>query len=306
MARHRLLLAAAAAIVLLPAAAASPSEAPLDRIPEDLPGDEAAFRGHLDNASEAEDTEALRQAIDAAKPLAEDLLPQLRDLQGDDRAGDVVTELWGSLVEAADAGNVSDGRSLAGSAANHLEEDLRFRVEAWAANRTAVTPGGAEPADGDRFRVPLLVLHPPPEGLGALDAEVAVDPGQARPVAASAELGRGQSTVDPANGTARAASFNLQSATGLDPQGPPATTFAVVTFAPEAADAGDVLTVEAAVAEAADGDGDTLPVLAPDGEVVVTASEGGFLTGSSAAWGGLAAVALLGAGAVVAARRLEV
>lgn len=295
---------AAAGILLLPAAAAeAPPTTPLDRVPEDLSGQATRLQGHLGNASEAEDLDEARAAVEAADPLADDVIPLLQDLQGDDRSGDLLAELWTSLEAASEEGNLSDVRSLSASAADTLDDDLVPRAEAWERNRTAVTVGQAEAGEGDRFRVPIVAMNPPPAGLGALDAGIALDPDEARPREASVELGRGEATVDPANGTARAASFKAEALAGLDAGSGPAAVFASVSVEPAAAAAGDRLAVEVTVHDAADARGNPIPVIAPDGDVVVPE---GSADGIPTRWGGLAAVGLLGAGALVALRRLEV
>lgn len=312
MPRHAApLLVALAALLVLPAAAAGsadPAESiasPEERVPEDLPGDAAALQAGLEDAADADDVGELRDAVNRTRPLARDTIPLLRDLQGDDRAGDLVAELWAGLEEAAGAGNLSDGRSLAASAAGTLEDDLVPRVDAWDRNRTAVTVGRAEPAD-DGLVLPIVVLNPPPGGLGALDAGLTVDTDAARPTGVSLELGRGRTTVDAANGTARAASFQAEALAGIESTGAPATVFARVAADPVDLAPGDTLEVAVTVHDAADARGDPLLVVAPDGAAEVPARTQGFLSGVPASWGGLAAVGLLGAGALVAVRRLEV
>lgn len=306
------LLVALAALLVLPAAtagsAADPAEpeaAPEDRVPEDLPGDAAALKEGLEDAGEADDVGELRDAVNRTRPLARDTLPLLRDLQGDDRAGDLVAELWAGLEEAADAGNLSDGRSLAASAAGTLEDDLVPRVDAWDRNRTVVTVGRAEAGD-DGLVLPIVVLNPPPGGLGALDAGLSVDPDAARPTDVSLELGRGRTTVDAANGTARAASFQAEALAGIESAGALATVFARVAADPGDLAPGDTLEIAVDVHAAADARGGPLLVVAPDGAAEVPARTQGFLGGVPASWGGLAAVGLLGASALVAVRRLEV
>jgi hypothetical protein len=298
--------AAAAALLLVPAATAGEPTDPADRVPEDLPRDAATLRDHLENVSEAQDLDEARSVMDRARPLADDAIPLLRDIQGEDRAGDLLAELWTGAEDAAEAGNLSDLRSLAGSAANTLEDDLEPRARTWAGNGTAVTVGQAEPGDGDRFRLPIVVLNPPPGGLGALDAGLRLDVDEARPVEVKIELGEGEAKVAPENGTARAASFKPKALAGLESVSGPAARFATVLVEPEAASVGDTLSVEVTVRAAADAGGSPVPVIGPDGQAVVPASEPGGLASVPAAWGGLAAVGLMGAGAVVAARRLEV
>lgn len=301
-----LLLATLAALLVLPPAAAGSSADPAERVPEDLPGRVDAFQAGLEEAAEADDAAGLREAVNDSRPLARDLLPLLRDLQGDDRSGALVAQLWSRLEEAARAGNLSDARSLARSAAGTLADDLAPRVERWDANRTAVTVGHAEPGDSGRIVLPLVVLNPPTGGLGALDADLGVDPARARPVDVSLELGRGRTTVDAANGTARAASFQAEALAGIQTTGAPAAVFARVAVDPVDLDPGDRLDVAVDVNAAADASGDTVLVLSPDGTADVPARTQGFLSSVPAGWGGLAAVGLLGAGALVAVRRLEV
>lgn len=298
--------AAALVLLVLPVAAAGTPTAPAERVPQDLPGDTAALGSRLGNVSEAQDLEAARNEAAAAESLAEDLLPHLRDLQGDDRAGDLVAELWSSLDRALREGNLSDARSLAASANDTLEDDLRPRVDAWARNGTAVTAGEPVAAEGEGFRLPIVVLDPPPGGIGALDAGIEVDPDRVRPTAARIEAGQGEVDVDPANGTARAASFQARSLAGLGSAGPRAATFAVVDVTPEAAVEGATVDVAVTLHAAADAQGSPTPVLALDGAAVVPPSDDGLLPWIPSSWAGLGAVGLLGAGAAAGARRLEV
>lgn len=300
------LLLVLAILLVPPPAPAGAAGDPAERVPEDLPGDVASLRAGLEDAAEADDVEPLRAAVNGTQPIARDVLPLLRDLQGDNLAGDLVIELWTSLRSSARAGNVSDARSLAASAADTLEDDLAPRAAAWAENRTAVTVGRAQPGDNGGLVLPLVVLHPPPGGLGALDAGLALDPDRARPVDAALELGQGQTTVEPDNGTARAASFQADALAGLHRAGAPATVFARVDVDVVDLETGDGFDIAVDVHAAAVGGGEPLLVVAPDGTAEVPARAQGFLSDPPARWGGLAVVGLLGAGAFAAVRRLEV
>lgn len=275
----------AAALLVLPSVGA----APIDRVPTSLPEDARTYRSALGNASDAEGIDAIRAAVGEARQVAPRVVPHLVDLGGSD--GDLLAELWGALRDEARAGNATNARSLAGAAVDTLDDPLIARADAWDRNRTTVTPGRAA---GDR--VPVVLIHPPPAGLGAFEIRVAAD-APVQPTEATVAIGQGQTRLDPDNGSAALASFDARALAGLGGGSRQVVTLGHVTFP---ADAGTI-PVQVEVVELVDPDGRPLPAVSPTGEVEI-ASAGLLEVPANVLALGL--VAALGIGAVVAVRRV--
>lgn len=282
--RYLLVVALAGLVLAAPPAAGEP----VDRVPSDLPDDARAFRDALDDIASAEDEQAMRAAYAEAEPLADDVVPHLRDLHD---SGDLLAELWRLLGPEVEDGDLSDAGSLAGEAAGTLDDDLVPAADRWAGSETTVTPGTA---DGNR--VPVVLIHPPSSGLGAFDVQVQADDGAVVPTEASVAIGQGTSDVDTANGTARLASFDGKALAGLGSTSRDVVVLGHVTYP---ADAGS-LTVEVDVLELVDPDARPVLSVSPAGTARVADAASGLSAGTV----GLVAVGVLGIGAVVGVRRL--
>lgn len=276
---------ALALVVTVPSVGAQP----VDRVPTSLPDDARTYRSALSNASEADGIEPIRDAVDDARQVAPRVVPHLVDLGGSD--GDLLAELWSTLDDEARAGNATNARSLAGAAVDVLDDTLIDRADAWDRNRTTITPGRASGAE-----VPIVLIHPPPSGLGAFEIEVVAD-APVQPTAARVAVGQGQTRLDPDNGSAALASFDAKALAGLGGASRDVVTLGHVTFPDDAG----TIDVEVEVVELVDPDGREVPVVSPAGEVEI-ASAGALEVPTNVLALGL--VAALGIGAVVAIRRV--
>lgn len=316
------LAAALLAAVLLLATAApataqtsSAADAPMDRVPAALLADTVELRRALENASAADGADQLRAAHARAADVAPDVLPHLRTLGASD--GELMSAYWTSFDEEVAAANGSDdanatnARSLARAAVRTLRDDLEPRVRAWDRVRTAVTPGAASAAGDGRLRVPVLLLNPPPGGLGAFDVELVAPPGTLVPVAAEVAVGQGQARVEADNGSARLAAFDAQALAGLS-SGVPSVTLGTVTYrvadaAPAASPGGldpdpdpSPVVLRVVLHELVDPGADPVPAVAPDGAVSAAAAAG---AAGPPAWTALLLVGGLGVAAVWFLRR---
>lgn len=300
-----LLAAATLLAALLPGALAAPGSPPaVERIPERLPERTETLRAALANVSEAEDLAAARRAHEDVQARAPELVPHARDLMPEDAEllGTYLAELNRSLAE----GNLSDARSLAQAAANLVHDELRPRVEAWTVNRTALTAGPLRWASDGVIVVPLLLVNPPPAGVGAFDASLHVPPDRARPVAASIATGQGETSVDRANGTARIAAFDAQQLAHLG-TGTQVVVLGEARFSAEELTARDTLPVEVRVHGLATPDGQPTPALGLAHAASVPADEHGLVSALGQRWVALGLVAGMAAvSAIVTKRWLEV
>lgn len=286
MARRSIVAALALALVVI---VPSVGAAPIDRVPTSLPDDARTYRSALGNASEADGIERIRDAVDDARQVAPRVVPHLVDLGGSD--GELLAELWPTLLDEARAGNATNARSLAGAAVDVLDDTLIARADAWDRNRTTITPGRASGAE-----VPVVLIHPPPSGLGAFEIRVAAD-APVRPTGATVAVGQGQTRLDPDNGSAALASFDAKALAGLGGASQDVVTLGHVTFP---ADAGTI-PVQVEVVELVDPDGRAVPVVSPAGDATI-ASGGALEVPTNLLAVGL--VAGLGLVAVVAIRRV--
>lgn len=291
-----------------PAGPAEPVD-PIDRVPVELMERTVELRHALENVSGAGSAKAARTAHARAKAPAAYALSHLPSLAGAD--GELVVELWRTLGPEVEAGNLTNARSLAGSAVQTLRGDVEPRVEAWDARRTAVTVGLPSAASGGGVRLPLVLLNPPPGGLAAFDVEVRLPPDGARALGGGAQAGQGQERVDAANGSVRVASFDARALAGL------ATAQEVVVLGhalyepvqpiePVGTVTGGPLPVAVKVHDLVDPQGTSVPVVSPDGSVDLAAARAG--TAALLPPGGVALglVAVLGAGALLVIRRIRV
>lgn len=274
--------------------AGEPGSAPWS-IPDDLPERTATITQGLDRIAAAEDIEQARRAHDEiAEPLAR-TVPHAVDLAG--RSGELLGTYATELEAQLAAGNLSDARSVAQAAANLIEDEIQGPVDRWDENRTVVAPGPAR-WSGDELVVSIVLANPPPEGLGAFDVELAFD--ASRPTSARAATGQGDATVEPANGTARVASFSAQALANLDKSGP-RVVLGEVQLDP--LDEGASVNATAGVHELVTPDGSPVLALGLTGSSTVPKAPGGFDVG---AWWPIAAVGAGAVGLVALVRRLEV
>lgn len=295
----------AALLLLLPAspgASAAPASPPAERV--DAAELVAATEHHgsiLRNLSTVESMDAAVELVAEAGGNASRVLDALQDL--DARDGDLLGNYWEGLRGEVRTGNLSDVRSLARAARGLLDDELLPQLRSWAGNGTFLTPGNAQAAAGGATRVPVLLFHPPPGGVGAFDLEVRVDPDAVRVAGAEAAVGQGEATVDAGNGSARVASFDARALGNLD-SGGVFVTLAHVTVEPRSG--GDVpVVLDVHVRELVRPDGTAVPAVTSPGQVVV--GDDVAIGASPTVAVALVVVALLGVGAAWAARRfLEV
>lgn len=289
----------AALVAVLILAASPAASAASVTLPEDLPGDVTQLAADLARVAEADDLQTARAAHEQVEASAPHVVPHAPDLAG--RDGELLATLLDELDAALARGNLSDARSLAQAGANTLEDDIAPAAEQWSTNRTAITPGPPR-WSGDRVLVPLLLVNPPPGGLGAVDVEVTAN---ATPDRATLATGQGETTIDPTNRTARLASFDAQALANLETNRRETTLLGEVAFGPDALAAGDELKLTVTVRELADPGGHRVLVLGLDETTSVPPEEHGspLLESRWLAVGGL----VLGAAALIAlVRRLEV
>ncbi len=274
---------------------------PVDRVPERLPDQVATLEQRLVNLSQAQE-EAMARMWPAVEDAARGVLGPAADLTG--RHGELLASYIDQLDTEVAAGNTTNVRSLARSAAGLVADEICPAVETWARQPTTLTLGEGRMVDEVRVRVPVVMVHPPPGGVGAVDVSVATPATGWYPVEASIETGQGQAHVDPVNGTARLASFDAKSLAKLS------SVRAGVVIGHVVLQGGSQGDEEGGQAEirvhaVADRDGQELPALGAPAEIQAshTAAAGWQL----GAWGAAAVVGGLGLGAVIAARRfLEV
>lgn len=204
------LLGATAPALALPAGGRAQGDVPWT-VPTDLPQAAEDVRAGLDQVADASEIEQARRAHRSIAGDLDALAPHAVDLAG--RSGELFATYRTQLARALADGNLSDARSLAGAAANLLEDEIRPRVDRWAVNRTALAPGPVRWSNGDPV-VSVVLVNPPGGGLGAFDVGIAFE--EARPTDAGAAVGRGEASVDTANRTARVASFSAQALANLD------------------------------------------------------------------------------------------
>ncbi len=298
--------AALAVLVLLlstPGAVADPFAAPADRVdPAAIVAATETHRATLENLSTVEDRETAMRLVAAGEDDAHEVLDAVLDL--DARDGGLLADYWGSLRTAADAGNLSDVRSLARAARGLVDDEVLPQVRAWSVNGTYLTPGNGQATAEGRTRVPVLLFHPPPGGVGAFDVEVQVEAGEVRIVEARAAVGTGEATVDGANGTARVASFDAKALGNLDAGGD-FVTLAHVVLEPRSEGEDLPAVVDIDLRELADPDGRSVPAVTSSGHVVLGDDVGASTSPTVAV--ALVIVALLGITLAWTARRfLEV
>lgn len=275
---------------------------PVDRVPEMLPDQVAALEQGLGDLSETQEEETMERLWPAVEGAARRVLGPAVDLTG--RHGELLTSYIDQLDIEVAAGNTTNVRSLARSAAGLVADEIRPAVETWARQPTTLTVGEGRTVQEDRVRVPVVMVHPPPGGVGAVDVSVATLETGWRPVEASIDTGQGQARVDPANGTARLASFDAKSLAKLSSVRAGVVIGHVVLQGGSLDDEG-AGQAEVRVHAVADRDGQEIPALGAPGEIQASETTGaGWQLG---AWGAAAVVGGLGVGAVIAARRfLEV
>lgn len=275
---------------------------PVDRVPEGLPDQAAALEQRLGNLSQADGEAAMERAWPPVEDAARGVLGPAVDLTG--RHGGLLTSYIDQLDTEVAAGNTTNVRSLARSAADVVADEIRPTVETWARQPTTLTLGEGRTVDEDRVRVPVVMIHPPPGGVGAVDVSVVTSATGWRPVEASIDTGHGEAHVDPANGTARLASFDAKSLAKLSSVRAGVVVGHVLLEGASSED-GSTGQAEVRVHAVADRDGEEVPAVGAPAEIQATEAAGtGWQLGT---WGAVAVVGGLGIGAVIAARRfLEV
>lgn len=296
-------LAALALLATLAPAGAAPGDPSelAGPIPEGLPGAFGDLAAALGNVSEAESVGEARRAHGDVQPAAADAVPHAPDLAG--REGRLLATYLDRLDDALSAGDLDDARSLAAAADDLVREELRPAAERWSENRTAVRAGPARP-DGEGLVLPVVLVNPPPGGVGAFDVEVSTPEGAPRPVSGSLAAGRGETRADEANRSVRLAAFQPGELAQLAPERRVATLGEVRLGGPvpEAP-----VPVDARVHQLATPDGERVPALGLATESAVLDGDAGTLAGLPERWVGLGlVVALAGATALAARRRLEV
>lgn len=272
---------------------------PSPQVPQTLAEPAHDLEAALAELSQAEDLEEARQLHrERVEPTATALMPYAADLAGED--GRLLATYLERLAERLEAGNLTDARSLAGAAADLVRDELLDVAERWDANRTALMAGPLEATD-DGWRVSLVLVHPPPSGIAAFDAELAIP--EATPREAAVELGQGQTRLDPANGTVRWASFDARSTARLSPQGADRVVLGQATLEPDTPSDTERLATQASVFEVLDPEGREVPVVGLDGARQIP-EEGA--DGASRGWLALAGLGLAATGVGLWVRRWEV
>lgn len=286
---------AGAALIALAALAAPATGA---GIPQDLPGDARALADGLDRVADADDVPAMRdQRATLTGPL-ERVLEHAGDLA--DREGALLATYVERLDEQLAAGNRSDAASLARAAASTTRDTIVPAADAWAENRTALVPGGPS-WQGEAVAVPVVLVNPPPAGVGALDVEVHVE--DATVTGAEVAVGRGETTVDAANGTARLASFDAAALAKLDAASRERVVVGTVLLDGDELAPGDEVRVDPTTRALATPEGAPAPAIGVADTARVPEASGGLFSERVLAVAGVAA----GAAVLVAlARRLEV
>lgn len=293
---RRWLLAGLAAALL--AATVPTASAALPEPPQALPDTTEQLVEGLETVADASNLTQARQAHAGVEPLEPRVLPHTKTLAG--RHGELAATLMDELEAAIARGNLSDARSLAQAAASTLREDVMPPVERWDRNRTAVTTGPPRWVD-DAIHVPVILVNPPPGGIGAFDVEVS--PG-GTPTAATLAHGQGEERIDEVNGTARLASFDARALTHLDTTGRASIVLGEITLAHDELRPGDTLNTSTELHALADAEGSgVLAVTLASTSHLPAAGEEGLLGPRAWAIGGVVAGAL---GLVFVVRRLEV
>lgn len=278
-----------------PVVGAAQAGSPSWSIPDDLPGRTAAILDGLERLATAEDIEHARRAHDEIAEPLDRTIPHAVDLAG--RSGELLGTYATELETQLAAGNLSDARSIAQAAANLVEDEIEPLVDRWAQDRTVVAPGPAR-WSGDELVLSIVLVNPPPEGLGAFDIELVFD--ASRPTGAGAATGQGEAIVDRANRTARVASFSAQALANLDKSGP---RIALGEVQLEPTEAGDTVNATAHVNELVTPEGSRVLALGPTGSSTVPERPSGFDVGT---WWPLAAVGVGAVALIAGVRRLEV
>lgn len=279
------LLALGLILACAPLAAATSSEA--DPVPASLAEPAGELHTGLEALAEAEDLERARQLHrEDVQPPAGELSGYLEDLAGED--GRLLARYLDRVETSLEEGELSDVRSLAGAGANLLEDEIVAVAERWDANRTAVLAGPLQ-ADDRGLVVPLVLLNPPPAGVGAYD--VALSFPDAQPREATVEVGRGEVHVDEANATVRWASFDASQMARLGSPGAERVLLGEAILDSGELETGDRLAVDAQARELIGPEGDAVPAVGADTERTVPEPETGLET-TWVALGGVGVAAL--------------
>jgi hypothetical protein len=269
-----------------------------DEVPDTLVTPAENLETGLDRVSEADTVDQAREAHDTdVQPSGQTLRAYAEDLAGDD--GRLLVTYLDRLDQALENGNLSDARSLAGAAANHLADAIAPAAQAWDANRTAVLPGPVE-VDEDKLTARLVLVNPPVTGVGAWEASLVL-PGS-EPVEATVTHGQGETEWDPTNGTVRWASFDAQAASGLSSTEDRGLLLGEATYELGTLEPGDTVRVETQADEVDDADGEPVPAVGVDAERRIQAVDDGL----GVAWLTIAGVLVAGVGLLVWTQRWEV
>jgi hypothetical protein len=250
------------------------------RVPESLAEPAEDLRDGLTQVADADTIDEARQAHDdAVRGPADQLLLYASDLA--DRSGGLLATDLDRLDEQLAAGNLSDARSLASAGAQLVADDVQPVAERWDRNRTALAAGPVQPTE-EGPAVALVLVNPPPGSIAAVDASLTLE--AATPRSASLALGQGETTVDPANGTVRWASFDASAAASLATDGAQPIALGEARIDPTA----DTIATNVTVHDLLDADGQPTPAigLASDREVPADG------TGLPTTWLALGGVAL--------------
>lgn len=267
-------------------------------LPSDLADQGDAIRQELVRVAEAGNLSAMRAAAEPVLAQADPVVAHATDLQA--REGERLGLFLDELSRSLEAGNETDARSLARAAVNLLEGSILPTFEAWERNRTAVLPGPLH-RDGGALILTIVLVNPPPGGLGAFDVRVQLGQGW-QPTQASVEVGQGESHVDTANGTARLASFDAKALVGFGSGAPEGQVLGTVRVTAEDGALPKGLPVELDIVELASSQGDPVLALGIGGtlDVESATSQGTLLSKRMIALG---AVAVLSVGAIVWVRK---
>jgi hypothetical protein len=268
-----------------------------DPIPASLAQPSEQLRHGLDQLRDADEIERARQVhADQIQPPADQLAPYLADLAGED--GRLLATYLDRLDQALADGNLSDARSLAGAAANLVDDEVRPLTQRWDANRTALLAGPLTHGS-EGLVVPLVLHNPPAAGLAAVDASLTIDAGE--PLEAHVEHGQGDTHLDPANGTVRWASFETSSLAELDTH---RTDRVLLGRAVVDTDwtPGETTAIQAHAHELLDPEGEPVPAVGVETQRTVPARD----EGSASRWLALAGIGLAGLGLTWWVRRWEV
>lgn len=257
-------------------------------VPETLAEPTLALEDGLDDLRGAEDINQAREIHqDRVGPHAQDVAPYLEDLVRED--GRLLATYLDRIDQALEEGEASDARSLAGAAANLVEDEILPVAQRWDANRTAVMAGPLQ-ASSDGLRVGLVLVNPPPGGIAAFDASLSFQ--TAAPLGASVELGQGETRIDDANATVRWASFDASTLARLSPQQAERVLLGDAELDQGPLEPGSTIVVEAHAHELRDSEGQPVPTIGVDAERTVPEAH----EGASAAWWALGGVGVASVG----------